>query len=135
MSWATATTTRIQRRSAAAAGRPAQLLADDPGSAGGSRPTGTSPPEGVLDLRTALLDVALGPFAAAPGLQPPVAGDAAEGYPGGAFDRFGPVRDRLGETHGRLPFVSWSAGAGTLAGAAEAGWPFTGSCGSTTGCR
>src|SRR5204862_7485963 len=66
--------------------------------AGGSRPTGTSAPEGVLDLRTALLDVALGPVAAAPGPQPPVAGEAAEGYLGGAFDRFGPVCDRLGGT-------------------------------------
>jgi hypothetical protein len=64
-----------------------------------------------------------------------VPGEAADGSHGRAFDRFGPVRDPLADTHGWLPFGSCSAGAGAPAGSSEAGLPVTDSGGSTTAGR
>src|ERR1017187_6660888 len=102
----------------------------------GSRPAvragpgaGWSVLERVLDLRPGLLGVALDLVTAAFGLQAVVAGGAAGGLLGAAFDRFGLVRDLLSDTHGGLPFVSHSAGADAPTGTSGAGWPF-----SVSGC-
>src|SRR5579864_9315694 len=92
---------------------------------------GWSALEGVPDLRAVLLDVALGLITAASGPQPPVPGEAADGFHGGAFERFGPVRDLLADAHGWLPFVACSAGTGAPAGASGPGLPVTDSGGST----
>src|SRR5580704_5501634 len=59
-----------------------------------------SAPDGVLDLRTGLPHVALGPVTAAPGAQAPVAGEPAGGPLEAAFGRFGFVRELLADTHG-----------------------------------
>src|SRR6266508_4383068 len=91
--------------------------------------------EGVLDLRPGLFSVALGLVTAAFGLQAPVAGDAADDLLGSAFDRFGLVRDLLGDTHGLQPFVSHSAGAGGSAGSSGGGLPVSDSGCVAAACR
>jgi len=83
-----------------------------------------SAPEGVLDLRPGLLEVALGPVTATPGPQAPAAGDTAGGYPGTPLDFFRLVRDLPGDAH-RAAFRGSFCGAGASAGtsAAACGWP------------
>src|ERR1035441_173977 len=99
-------------------------------------PCGSSVPEGVLDFRAGLFGVALGLVAAAFGPQAPVAGDPAGALLGAAFDRFGLVRDLLGDAHGWLTSRESSDGAGAPAGTSAAagpagtwaaGWPASGS--------
>src|ERR1035438_1740980 len=108
----------------------------------GSRPAAPAGPgagwsvlERVLDLRPGLLGVALDLVTAAFGLQAVVAGGAAGGLLGAAFDRFGLVRDLLSDTHGGLPFVSHSAGADAPAGTSGASRPFSDSGCATVACR
>jgi hypothetical protein len=64
-----------------------------------------SAPDGILDLRSGLLEVALGPVGPAFGPQAAAAGEAADHPLGAALDRFGLMRDLLGDTHGVLPSI------------------------------
>src|ERR1022692_304469 len=92
-----------------------------------------SVPEGVLDLRSGLLGVALELLPAALGPQAPVAGQPADGLLGAAFDYLGLMRNLPGETHGAAS-RRHPAGAGASAGTSAAS-PAAGSERVAVACR
>jgi len=63
-------------------------------------------PGGILDLRSGLLDVALGLVGPAFGPEPAAADDAADRPLGAALDCFCPMRELVGDTDGVLPLLA-----------------------------